>query len=38
MSRADDEDAGVAGIEERHPMSAADDEDAGVAGIEEWHQ
>jgi hypothetical protein len=35
MMRADDDDAGVAGIEEWR-MIPADDDDAGVAGIEEW--
>jgi hypothetical protein len=35
MSRADDDDAGVAGIEEWR-ITPADDDDAGVAGIEEW--
>jgi hypothetical protein len=35
MTRADDDDAGVAGVEERR-MTQADDDDAGVAGMEEW--
>jgi hypothetical protein len=34
MARADDDDAGVARIEERR-MIPADDDDAGVASIEE---
>jgi hypothetical protein len=33
MSRADDDDAGVAGIVGVPLMSRADDDDAGVAGI-----
>jgi hypothetical protein len=37
MMRADDDDAGVAGIEEWR-MISADDDDAGVAGIEEWRR
>jgi hypothetical protein len=35
MTRADDDDAGVAGVEEWR-MTQADDDDAGVAGMEEW--
>jgi hypothetical protein len=40
MSRADDDDAGAAGIKEWR-TTEADDDDAGVAGIKErraWHQ
>ena len=35
MTRASDDDAGVAGIEEWR-MTGDDDDDAGVAGIEVW--
>jgi hypothetical protein len=35
MTQADDDDAGVAGVEEWR-MTQADDDDAGVAGMEEW--
>jgi hypothetical protein len=35
MSRADDDDAGVARVEEWRVIPA-DDDDAGVARVEEW--